>query len=75
MDEHVMVHKANSIASFFASFPREEAIAGVANHLQSFWEPRMRRQLHEFITGGGEGLHELVIEAEKRLRPAPVART
>jgi formate dehydrogenase subunit delta len=73
MEEHVMVHKANSIASFFASYPREEAIAGVANHIQSYWEPRMRRQLHAFIASGGTGLHALVIEAEKRLR-TPAAR-
>ncbi|HLF79138.1 MAG TPA: formate dehydrogenase subunit delta [Dehalococcoidia bacterium] len=72
MDEGVMVHKANSIAAFFASYPREEAIAGVANHLQSFWEPRMRRQLHSYVAAGGANLNELVIEAERRLRPAPI---
>ena len=72
MEEHVMVHKANSIASFFAAYSREEAVAGVASHLQLYWEPRMRRQLHEYISTGGAGLDALVIEAEKRLRPAPV---
>jgi formate dehydrogenase subunit delta len=66
MDEHVMVHKANSIAQFFAAYPREEAIEGVAGHLQRFWEPRMRRQLLQYIAGGGAGLHELVLEAALR---------
>jgi formate dehydrogenase subunit delta len=66
MEEHVMVHKANSIAQFFAAYPREEAIEGVAGHLQRFWEPRMRRQLLEYVAGGGSGLHELVLEAAKR---------
>ena len=68
MQEHVMVHKANTIAQFFASYPHEEAVAGVAEHLKSFWEPRMLRQLYEFLEGGGDGLHELVPEAAARLR-------
>jgi len=65
-----MVHKANSIAQFFSAYPREEAVAGVAEHLRKFWEPRMRRQLFEYLTQGGSGLHELVSEAAKRLQNA-----
>ncbi len=40
-----MVHMANQIAQFFASYPHEEAVAGVADHIQKFWEKRMRQQL------------------------------
>jgi formate dehydrogenase subunit delta len=67
MKEDVMVHKANSIAQFFDSYTEEEAIAGVANHIQMFWVPDMRRQLHEFVTNGGEGLRASVVKAEKRI--------
>jgi formate dehydrogenase subunit delta len=67
MEEHLMVHKANSIAQYFAAYPREEAVSGVADHLRKFWEPRMRKQLFEYLGGGGAGLHELVLEAAKRL--------
>ena len=63
-----MVHMANQIALNFAAYPREEAITSVASHLKSFWEPRMRRQLHSYVAEGGAGLHELVLEAEKRLQ-------
>jgi formate dehydrogenase subunit delta len=66
MDDHVMVHKLNTIAQFFAAYPREEAIEGVAVHLQRFWEPRMRRQFLKYVAEGGAGLHELVLEAAKR---------
>ena len=58
---------ANQIALFFAGYPREEAIAGVADHLKKFWEPRMRRQMIQYADQGGAGLHELVREAVKRL--------
>jgi len=67
MHEDVMVHKANSIAQFFDSYTEEEAIAGVANHIQMFWVPDMRRQLHEYVANGGEGLRASVLEAEKRI--------
>jgi len=69
-----MIHMANQIAQFFASYPPEESIAGIANHLQKFWEKRMRQQLHEYIAQGGGGLNPLVVEAEKRLTPTSVSR-
>ena len=64
-----MIHKANQITLFFASYPREEAIAGVLDHLKRFWEPRMRLQIINYVANGGEGLHELAIEAVKQLEP------
>jgi len=73
MQDEVMVHKVNSIARFFASYPHEEAVVGVAEHLQHFWEPRMRRWLLEYVDGGGEGLHDLIPEAVRRLRPTQTA--
>jgi formate dehydrogenase subunit delta len=63
-----MVHMANQIALYFASYPREEAVAGVADHLKKFWERRMRQQIIQYVTQGGTGLHELALEAVKRLR-------
>ena len=63
MKPATMVHRANQIALFFSSYPRDEAVAGVADHLKKFWEPRMRRQLAEYIAGGGAGLHPLVLDA------------
>lgn len=65
MDVSKLVKMANQIAGFFAVEPeRATAVAGVAQHLQRFWEPRMRRELlAEFDRGGTNGLHELVVEA------------
>jgi formate dehydrogenase subunit delta len=69
-----MVHNANQISLFFESYPREEAIEAIANHLRQFWVPRMRRQIIDYVEKeGGEGLRELAVEAAKRL-PAPVIR-
>jgi formate dehydrogenase subunit delta len=69
-----MVHKANQISLFFASYPRDEAVAGVADHLKKFWEPRMRRQLMAYIDAGGAGLHELVAPAVALLKELEAAK-
>jgi len=63
-----MVHMANQIALFFASYPREEAIASVTDHFKKFWEPRMRKQIMAYVAQGGGGLHELALEAVKHLK-------
>jgi formate dehydrogenase subunit delta len=68
MEEEYMVHMANQIAMFFASYPHDEAVAGVTDHFKSFWEPRMRKQIIAYVAEGGHGLHELAVEAVKRLQ-------
>lgn len=46
MDIANLVHMANRIGDFHASFPdHEEALQGIATHIQKFWAPRMRREL------------------------------
>ncbi|HEV3332562.1 MAG TPA: formate dehydrogenase subunit delta [Bryobacteraceae bacterium] len=67
MKSETMVHNANQIALFFASYPHDEALAGVTDHIQKFWERRMRQQLEEYVAQGGQGLHNLVLEAVKQL--------
>jgi formate dehydrogenase subunit delta len=73
MKSETMVHNANQIALFFASYPHEEALAGVADHIAKFWEHRMRKQLYEYVAQGGQGLHQLVLEAAKRLQEKSAA--
>lgn len=44
MSHDKIVRMANQIATFFKSQPESERAAGIANHINKFWEPRMRRQ-------------------------------
>ncbi|MER8753949.1 formate dehydrogenase subunit delta [Mesorhizobium sp. M1050] len=73
-EEHIMstseklVRMANQIADFFHSKPREEGIAGVAEHINKFWEPRMRRQFFEMLDGGAADFNELVVAASARIK-------
>ncbi|WP_295807120.1 formate dehydrogenase subunit delta [uncultured Nitratireductor sp.] len=58
-----LVYMANQIATFFASQAKEERVAGIADHINKFWEPRMRSRLVEIIEQGGDGLSPLVLDA------------
>ena len=63
-----LVHMANQVASFFASYPEAEAIDGTANHLKSFWDPRMRREIEAHVRDkAGAGLSHIALEAVKRI--------
>jgi len=70
-----IIRMANQIGTFFDSKPRPEGVAGVAEHINKFWEPRMRRHLFEVIDRGGEGLKPIVLEASATIRrpDAPVS--
>lgn len=67
MEAEKMIHNANQIALFWASYPHDEALAGVLSHLKRYWEPRMRTQIRQYVAGGGGGLHALALEAVKQL--------
>lgn len=69
MDIDNLVHMANRIAEFFEAMPdRDEARDGVAQHLQRYWEPRMRRELVSHVHANqGAGLRPLVLEAARLL--------
>ncbi|MBL8581334.1 MAG: formate dehydrogenase subunit delta [Rhizobiaceae bacterium] len=63
-----IVRMANQIGTFFKSKPHEEGVAGIAEHINKFWEPRMRRQFFEFVDGGGGGLSPIVLDAAAIIR-------
>jgi formate dehydrogenase subunit delta len=69
MDEGKMVHMVNQIALFFQSYPHDEAVAGVADHIKRFWPPLMRKQLFAYVEAQGSGLNALVPEAVLSLHP------
>ena len=62
-----LVHMANQIADFFGSYPHEQAVAGVADHLHKFWDPRMRKQIIEYVGTDGAGLRDIALAAVKQL--------
>ncbi|GEP08976.1 formate dehydrogenase subunit delta [Methylobacterium gnaphalii] len=72
-----LVRMANQIASFFRSYPEEEAVAGIHKHLVAFWAPKMIRDLVAHIPEAGDRLDAHVVKAlqenpagESPVRPA-----
>ena len=64
-----LVEMANDIGNYFRSEPdHAEAVAGIANHLQKFWDPRMRSQFLEYYNTGGEGIEPIVREALDKIK-------
>ncbi len=78
MEARKLVKMANDIGAFFEAEPDPaRAVAGVADHLRRFWDPRMRRALYGWLDeSGGEGLRPLVKEAitSHREKLAPKAQ-
>jgi len=70
-----LVKMANDISNFFQADPdRNQAALGMVDHLQKFWEPRMRRAIIVHLReAGGVGLSELAREAVARLEPEAAA--
>jgi formate dehydrogenase subunit delta len=70
MDIHHLVTMANQIAEFFkTSHPdRAEAVVATTQHLRSFWDPRMRREIIAHLAAnGGQGLNEIARDAVRML--------
>jgi formate dehydrogenase subunit delta len=72
MSPDKLIYMANQIATFFDSKPHAEGVKGVADHINAFWEPRMRRQLFVLLDGGTAGFKSLLLEAAPAIR-RPVA--
>jgi formate dehydrogenase subunit delta len=64
-----LVKMANDIGHFFRAEPeREDAIAGIANHIDKFWTKRMREKLNAHLKQDGDAaLEDLPREALRRL--------
>ena len=71
MNTDHLIDMANQIGQFFESLPdREEALAGIADHIRRFWEPRMRRALLAELDRGAAqtALSEIVFAALTKYR-------
>jgi formate dehydrogenase subunit delta len=69
MDNSNLIKMANNIGAFFKSEPdRELAIQGVEQHIRNSWEPRMRKQIVDYIEKGGSELMDIVADAVRRLQ-------
>ena len=70
MSPEKLVYMANQIGKFFAHKSDEEAVAGIAGHVRSFWEKRMLAEIYAYLDAGGKGLDDRPARALQQLREA-----
>ncbi len=63
MSTEKLARMANQIASFFRSYPEDQAVRGIHDHLVAFWTPGMRAALLAHVNRGGLELDPLVTKA------------
>jgi len=73
-----LVYMANQIARNFEAIGHEAAARATADHIASFWDPRMKSQIFALIDAGEADLSMAAREALLSLRrdgaPAPQTR-
>ena len=65
-----LVMMANQIGRFFTPQRDGDPVAGIADHLEKFWDPRMKASIVAHLRAGGAGLDGPVREAVGRLKEA-----
>lgn len=74
MSPDKLIRMANQIALALEPRGHAEALANLAQHINDFWEPRMRRQFFQLLDQGQAGFRPLVLEAAPLIRrPAEAA--
>ena len=68
-----LVMMANQIGRFFVPQRSGDAVAAIADHLEKFWDPRMRAGIIAHVAGGGTGLDAPVRDAVGRLKKPKAA--
>ena len=57
----------NDIARQFAHLPPADAAEAIARHIESFWDPRLRRNLEALAAAHDDTLDPLLVDAAGRL--------
>ncbi|MEZ0168472.1 formate dehydrogenase subunit delta [Microvirga sp. TS319] len=76
MSTEKLVRMANQIASFFRSYPEDQAARGIHDHLVAFWTPAMRATLLEHVRTDLRSVDPLVAKAVSTFPEAksPIAK-
>ncbi len=71
MTDEKTVRMANQIAAFYHSKPEDEGVAGIAEHINKFWEKRMRSQFFDVLKENEAAFDPWVVKAAPSInRPA-----
>ena len=60
---HKLVYMANQIGDFYKSYPHDQAVKGISEHIKKFWDPRMLKQIYKIMRKPDNGLKPYTLEA------------
>jgi formate dehydrogenase subunit delta len=64
MNPNNLIKMANQIGDFFSAMPdTEQAKQDIADHMQRFWEPRMRQNLMSYLDQHGDAQLKPMVRA------------
>jgi len=63
-----LLRMAEQIAGFFRSYPEEEAVRSVADHVNQFWSSRMREDFLAFFSNDSNELSPLLRKARGSIK-------
>jgi formate dehydrogenase subunit delta len=63
-----LVMMANQIGKFFAPQRKLDQTGAIADHLEKFWDPRMRSLIIAHLEAGGAGLDPMVLAAVEKMK-------
>jgi formate dehydrogenase subunit delta len=73
MSPDKLAYMANQIGKFFAHQKHDQAVAAIADHLDKFWDPRMRRTILTEYDTVKDRLDPLVRQAIEQLRKVGIS--
>ena len=68
MNPDRLIYLANQISKGFRLKSEERAVADTLDHIQKFWEPRMRREILAVLAAGGDGLEPIARKAVAQIK-------
>ena len=63
MQPEVLVRMANQIGKAFEPQGEARALPQIADHIDKFWDPRMKAAMAAHLAAGGAGLDPMVLKA------------
>lgn len=63
-----IIRMANDIAVFHESFPEDEAMKLLSEHINKFWPPSMRSKFFDILDTDGDKFHQLVVKSANLIR-------
>lgn len=69
-----LAHMGGQIADFFQSYPDEQAVPAIADHINQFWSRRMRDDFIAAFAANPSGLPPLLRKALPKIKGAPAGR-